>query len=1253
MNVFRKNKKAKDQEDVDSGLAGSDPAPVLKSSRTLTWKKKKVVEEKPAFDLDAALPQANEFRTSLLMPNLSARFSMLREQDDPTTKVGKASDDSVLFPKRGSRMNLFDIHPLTDIAEVESIHSSFRPPFADERNGSTSEGYQSDDGSVMNRSRPGEGNALFGGRQKLYRIATSSTKDLSSSRHVYDGDVSMSAFQQIRQKEKTQREQQREQDENTDRSSYPNTDLEDHDSTQSPLTAFSQNRGTQSSTNSGPFNRRTSTAATSVESESPLPQQSSNAAVNKVKDLDANSSVESIGFATSPGLRTVIREDGRPVFRLSGSRSPLNGKDSTTRQSPVPQTQLFRGISPPPSSFPQPVDVTMKDSNRSQPSPARFHAASPNSQFNFELDDTLAGSVRPNDRGKATAMGLFNKPHRHYDDTQFQQRQVQLHEGRNSPASTNSRTASRASPEPPQASRPSVTSVHSNVSRDSNSTPQIPPIPAASPSPAPNTRRSSAASTGQRSSTRPRAKSSASAKEAAVKARLESLIRKQNAELAAWEETEMSSRTNEVDEGKTADKNGSTFFDNTDDSDDDAQPNRQSESKIRIEMPAPPTPTDIHPALRDSSRASNSSSSERRPSIPRNSSYSVVSRTRPSSDRNRQSEIESIYSVQDVNLPVEPGAGLGLSGFIQHLRQGSNASSLLPAPSPALSGAENLRGSFASTTRTVTESVKSDPFEFDNDKLAVPDAAASIRGPPTPTTEMSQHAHHFLEAAKAMREAQLQADKTPKLAPLERVESPDQITPEADSDLPNHQRNESTDTQLESRRFDEELAARRKRIHEKMKDVQDRSKSKSPERSAANTGHGFSLPRFPVKPNISDRPDAPVGTKAMKTLGIPQTAQENPYPRIQESMTMDKDRFHATSSRQGQRPPRPQDSERPNGRRTPNATHPVPRPGPPQSNRQPPPRMARSTTPSERPGLRSRSASGTERSASRNKQIPEFDRAMMPGAFPVSPLPNISPPRNQNSPPNNHIDRPYERSGSGAAGRYGDRSNYFDSKPLALPEINGNFTPRPSPRPSPNPLMTEGRYTPTLATPMSPPSSALPSPNPAASGNGRTTPSTQPGRTTPSGVRKRSVTKGMISDPTFVSSTSSVPLVYLPRDGGPPVQPILPPPLPEMNPRRRGNTAGEQLSASFSPHPAVRPNVPVLEGMSESLDAFDFTPQSPPSKQRNRLKKSSSEGGNLAARARQQALAAEMAYEKDRSPNVAVFPNRSATSLPRQDGGMF
>jgi hypothetical protein len=302
MKSWGKRRKAKEQalaEAENLSKTESKTQPPTSFGKSLRRKKTNVPEVKPELDLMSALPDTNDFRTSLMMPAFSARFSMLREADDPATKIGKASDDSVLFPKRASRMNLFNHNPLTDIAEVDSIRgSTFRPPFADNgRSQSFSDGYGSDDGgSIMNRSKPGEGNNLFGGRQKLYRVPAKADGEASGppmGRHMYESDVSMSMFQQLRLKERMERASE---DTCERPSSLQQTDTEDADTVNSPSTGFSKNRGTTSSTTSAPSNRRTSTAATSVASESPaLLQNNSSSSVNR-RISDQHSAVERNGI---------------------------------------------------------------------------------------------------------------------------------------------------------------------------------------------------------------------------------------------------------------------------------------------------------------------------------------------------------------------------------------------------------------------------------------------------------------------------------------------------------------------------------------------------------------------------------------------------------------------------------------------------------------------------------------------------------------------------------------------------------------------------------------------------------------------------------------------------------------------------------------------------------------------------------------------------------------------------------------------
>ena len=185
------------------------------------------------------------------------------------------------------------------------------------------------------------------------------------------------------------------------------------------------------------------------------------------------------------------------------------------------------------------------------------------------------------------------------------------------------------------------------------------------------------------------------------------------------------------------------------------------------------------------------------------------------------------------------------------------------------------------------------------------------------------------------------------------------------------------------------------------------------------------------------------------------------------------------------------------------------------------------------------------------------------------------------------------------------------------------------------------------------------------------------------------VNKNMISEPTLVSSTSSIPLVGLPNGHHhlPPGNNSTPnlgttetPPLPAMNPRRRGGGADSPaLSSLVAPPPVAPPyggshsaqpspsfGMPTHFAPSTALDPGygpSSTPKGPPPRARNRLRKTSSEGGSMASKARQQAFAAEMRGEQTRTPTMAAFQfqqhgsgfTRSQTSLAmsERDGGMF
>ena len=49
-------------------------------------------------------------------------------------------------------------------------------------------------------------------------------------------------------------------------------------------------------------------------------------------------------------------------------------------------------------------------------------------------DTTFIAALEPNDLGKATASGAFNKPRLPFDEQQYKERQIRLLEGRNTPS---------------------------------------------------------------------------------------------------------------------------------------------------------------------------------------------------------------------------------------------------------------------------------------------------------------------------------------------------------------------------------------------------------------------------------------------------------------------------------------------------------------------------------------------------------------------------------------------------------------------------------------------------------------------------------------------------------------------------------------------------------------------------------------------------------------------------------------------------
>lgn len=455
MNRFRTKKKVKAADEAPARPSHESAVPTmtpLKPAMTFRRKKEKT-EPPPRMELDLvnALPASDDFRTSLLMTGLSARFSMLREQDDPKSKIGKASDDSVLFPKRQSRLNDFGFTPqgLSDIAEVGSIRESTRRPFALDRMDSfqSSTGSSETDAheSIMSRGKPAEGNNLFGGRQKIYKIPVGSTsmKSLNGTgestglggRALYGDDVSQSAFQKLKEREREERER-----ENARRSNE-----EAYRSESPPLSGYNRDRETSSTTSSGPNGTRISTAATSVTSQR-TPSVTGQSSAPTTPAVPNGAGPERTFTKTKR-----LYETGLDQHLHTQQFSAANRLDNLSRQG---RNLGARSPSPAGSPVPSPFEQGQSSSSARQPRVPLSSPTSPIGGFDFgtkpttkdalkplvttpplsppvsEVDDKSALPIQPNDKGKATALGAFAKPAQPYDEKKYMQRQLQMQQGR-------------------------------------------------------------------------------------------------------------------------------------------------------------------------------------------------------------------------------------------------------------------------------------------------------------------------------------------------------------------------------------------------------------------------------------------------------------------------------------------------------------------------------------------------------------------------------------------------------------------------------------------------------------------------------------------------------------------------------------------------------------------------------------------------------------------------------------------------------
>ncbi|KAJ5305267.1 uncharacterized protein N7443_004927 [Penicillium atrosanguineum] len=1142
MNRFRKNKKEKEKakevlEDLENGPTHTtNPVFSLKS-------KKKEPEPQPEPEFSIELPSTDNFRTSLLMPKLSARFSMLREQDDPESKIGKASDDSVLFPKRASRLNIFGHNPsmLADIDEVSSNDGS-RPSIALGRKDSYASGvdggYGTDDdrsqnGSIMSRARRAEGNNLFGGRQKVYRIPVRTPGDspapespLGSGKFVYDHDLNMSAFQRLRLKEK----QERAAAEESTRESLTQEN-EDANST------ISAQRTTFSSTASGPAaDARSSTAATSIDESQFIVSQSqvSTPAEAHVDFRSASAmSTPKTGSIRSPSALRSRPDSGcsEPAvlnFESVGELEPpacgaSNLRGRLQKLNITEQAPSSRPTSPP-SSATSPQQATIPEPSpmeRISPTAAAFGSAPPLSPPSSENEDgasLLAAALNPEDHGKATAMGLFNRPATGFDEQAFARRQLQMQQGRSTPP-----LRRPSSPLVALCPRSLCSDAHHGIDY-------------------------SRASSVEASPGRP---------------------------------------------GVSTFYATSTASESGDEGDDRGSYELSSATSLATEYgpslhhsfaSKPPTPTGDH--------------LETLPEV----RYSDLGDLKPIEENVDEPHPSGMTGDHTPERPDSPILhGVGLSGIRSHLRNPSDKSSIYPPPSPGLPAQDSIANRLA-MEEPILEQSRS------------PSIASHPREEDIPSSTEQ------LEASSRGSEDSSESTAFPGNS------SDSNIASWKEELYQHHRQDGSTETQKEREEFAIELAERRRKVQEKLRSVaesESRSSSPTPGRSTPEikAGNAFSMLKY--KSSKQELPRNDIKNGHIYGYGNSST------PALpSDDLRRDEERAAFNFGRHGNSSS-PQVAERSFRSRMPALS----RTGRDASRES-------SDSRNESPAQRDRSGSGgSGRSKSRTRYrdrddlqtvdegaVIAHDKFVIPDNF-EPPVPASVPGSARPSMEGNEPGY-FDLAASASSGRYRSTSrsgtaSFQYERPFQYQQSQPTSMIGVSPRPSPATPAYSANATPPLNEDQSPTTSA---------GSGTNPPQRAPGYNM---LQKRPINKKLISEPTFVSCTSNVPTVGLP--GG---SPATTPPVPPMNPRRR---RGTQTFISAFKHDSSRVSSPA-PSISDEHSVFpdDETRPRSNSRSRNRLRKTSSEGGSMNVRARQEAMA-------DPVPAVPSYP---PPAIPA-DGGMF
>ncbi|KAL5394903.1 hypothetical protein PMIN06_005680 [Paraphaeosphaeria minitans] len=1223
-------------------------------------KKKGEPEPKPELNIAAALPAADNFRTSLILPGLSTRFSMLREQDDPNSKLGKASDDSVLLPKRQSRLHEFGFAPggLTDIAEVSSLKGSFkgslsnshgptRLPFASERSGSFDSQATEEGGNVMSRARPGEGNVLFGGRQKIYKIGGSGT---SSGRLLYDDDVHLSTFQKKRREEKERLAAQQE-GETAQEPPSPTKDV------YSPsVEGFNRRRETSSSTNSG-GNARISTAATSVASQgahsvaagptSPTEMARSTTKARRLYDQGLDQQMYEQQSSAMNRLNSIQRtqaQPGRatPPLLFTQTRSATNLSDRFTKGGPLRMES--------PTFQANPVFPNGKDSPTNVSSPILSQPQSPllTSPLVSDSEDaqTLNTALQPQDRGKATAMGAFNKPKAAFSEEQYRERLRQMQLERESSAAAkldNPRKTSADHVESIVSRKPSA------AERAEVETPKKPSLRERAELEK-RKRAISNVTTAGAAMERERSESSAEPKDVPSPFSVFQQAASQMKTAPAMASTPNLSPHNVQSPDSQL---GATFFASAGSSEDEGeapQPGPKSMERGRrlenLPVATRPAPSILeHPALRSRSNSRPTQEPEHPALRSRSNSPHIQvepqSLPRPEAAQN-----------PDLDSPTLGPNNGGLSGLIrQHLRNVSNVSSnydddrqsmMNPPPLETQNlglGLQRRQPQKETDTHSNSTYNHSNPWDLDD-----------LESNPFYNERASMSSVSPVDAPKP----QPQAYPISPMSPL----SPDSLTFAPEEDKAHH-RGRSVE---EHEAFQRDLALRQRAIQESLRArAEGRSTSPAPTPAGHQGGLKTALNMLRAKSSREsfatvDSHRNPDGSlKSIKVLGLGANsvnASSASLAGVPEGSSVRHNMRSLPYSDRGQGEPRQR-----------SVTGDSNRSGAPQ-NRSPP----TSSRSSGRDRSSSEVSNGRSRSRPPQQYRDDLQQAMGEG---IGSRSTYYPPNSTPSMPGYSVNatQPLPAEGSSPDQRSKSRSRSNSKKhlkpiqtgngmpgvpgahllPGGLPQNSSGLpvSPRPSPGgPSPA-FRAQASPLPTASAANTPPVSSPGTPDKAAfNPDARPPPMAKVGT-----LRKKSIAKADIGEPMFVSTTSVIDLVNLPpgaslKNG----METAPPPVPPINPRRRFG-----FGRSENRDPAVHaglesPNAPFAEMRTNSYEGLTG-PSSRPA-----LRKTMSEGKSLHENAQVQSLdsppmpAGPLGARKPSPPRPI---NDAPAEQRNMDGAMF